>query len=159
MGREPFWIQNSRCNYADASTGVLVTIQDRLLSISCGFGILLWTGFWKCPREWLTSGFPLLPSGSRNLMDTPQLLRSPSHTSRLLTRAHPRSPYLSSPDLTSLTIARDTLSRDAAPRGDPQRCAARGAATHAATREGLAQVRVDLARLGFQKTFLRTWTS
>jgi hypothetical protein len=44
----------------------------------------------------------LLLSGSRNLVDTPQLSRSPSHTSPLLTHAHPRSPYLSSPYLSTL---------------------------------------------------------
>jgi hypothetical protein len=62
----------------------------------------------------------LLLSGSRNLVDTPQLSRSPSHTSPLLTRAHPRSPYLSSlrtPYLSS--VAPHTLpllSRNAEPR-------------------------------------------
>jgi hypothetical protein len=80
----------------------------------------------------------LLLSGSWNLVDTPQLSRSPSHTSPLLTRTHPCSPYLSSPYLSSLrtpylsSVAPHTLPllsrkaepRVATPRGETQCCAA-----------------------------------
>jgi hypothetical protein len=80
----------------------------------------------------------LLLSGSRNLFDTPQLSRSPSQTSPLLTRAHPRSPYLSSPYLSSLCtpylslvaphtlplLSRNVVPQGTTPRVETQRSAA-----------------------------------
>jgi hypothetical protein len=97
QGREPFWIENSRCNYADASPGVSHCSKNcsrSLQSLSC-------QGHAPSHISALEiSAAVLLLSGSRDLVEI-------THTSPLLTRAHPRA--LTLPVLTLPLLAPHTL--------------------------------------------------